>query len=98
MTHPSDEEAVARAIAFFESSSDADLLRGVLRSIQPRAAAAARRFAAKTPPDPATLAPAAVAATQDEALATADSVQDFALLQALARAVGRRIEVLRSRN
>ena len=98
MTNRGGSEDVARAIAFFQACTDAGLLRDVLKTIQPKAAAAARKFSRREPPNPASIAPAAMAATEEEALHTVRRVQDFAELQAVARAVGRRVEELRSMN
>ena len=91
---PADD--VARAIAYFSVCPDAELLRGVLKTIQPKAAAAVRQaqMQRREVPPPLDIEPSANAATKDEALKTVRSVQDFAQLQALARAVGRRIEDL----
>jgi hypothetical protein len=91
---PTDD--VARAIAYFEACPDAELLRGVLKTIQPKAAAAVRQAQLKRRdvPPPVEIAPSENAASKDDALKTVRSVQDFAQLQALARAVGRRIEEL----
>jgi hypothetical protein len=91
---PSDD--VSRAIAYFQACPDAELLRGVLKTIQPKAAAAVRQAQLKRRdiPPPLDIEPSANAATKDDALKTVRSVQDFAQLQALARAVGRRIEEL----
>lgn len=98
MSSRSGSEEVARAIAFFQATTNAELLRGVLKTIQPRAAQEARKFSNREPPNPAAITPAAEPATEAEALATARSVRDFALMQALARAVGRRVEELRQMN
>jgi hypothetical protein len=91
---PTDD--VSRAIAYFQACPDAELLRGVLKTIQPKAAAAVRQAQLKRRdiPPPLDIEPSANAATQGDALKTVRSVQDFAQLQALARAVGRRIEEL----
>ena len=87
---------VSRAIAYFQACPDAELLRGVLKTIQPKAAAAVRQAQLKRRdvPPPLDIEPSANAATRADALKTLRSVQDFAQLQALARAVGRRIEEL----
>jgi hypothetical protein len=87
---------VARAIAFFEASDDADLLRETLRQIRPRAAAAVQRIEAsgRAAPAPAGIAAASEAASREEALRIARGVQDFAELQVLSRAIGRRLETL----
>lgn len=98
MTSASGREEVAKAIAFFASCTDAELLRDVLRQIQPKAAAAARKFSNREPPNPAAIQPAAEPASKDDALKTVRTVIDFAQMQALARAVGRRVEELRSMN
>jgi hypothetical protein len=91
---PNDD--VARTIAYFAACPDAELLRGVLKTIQPKAAAAVRQAQLKRRDvaPPLEIEPSSTAATKDEALKTVRSVQDFAELQALARAVGRRIEEL----
>src|SRR5215207_8237153 len=91
---PTDD--VARAIAYFEACPNAELLRGVLKTIQPKAAAAVRQAQLKRRdvPPPVEIPPSSNAASKDEALKTVRAVQDFAQLQALARAVGRRIEEL----
>ena len=87
---------VSRAIAYFAACPDAELLRGVLKTIQPKAAAAVRQAQMKRRevPPPLDIEPSSNAATKEDALRTVRSVQDFAQLQALARAVGRRIEEL----
>src|SRR3954469_5812514 len=93
---PADD--IARAIAYFAACPDAELLRGVLKTIQPKAAAAVRQAQLKRRdvPPPLDIEPSSSAASQEEAMKTVRSVQDFAQLQALARAVGRRIEELNS--
>jgi hypothetical protein len=90
------EAEIARAIAYFQACPDADLLRGVLKTIQPKAAAAVRQAQMRRQdvPPPVDIAPSSTPATKDEALRTVKSTQDFAQLQALARTVGRRIEDL----
>ena len=90
---------VARAIAFFEASEDTALLRETLQLIRPRAAAAVRRLemAGRSAPEPAPIAPAAQPATRQEALLSVRNVQDFGELQALSRAIGRRLEALMQR-
>lgn len=89
-------EDVARAIAYFEACPDAELLRGVLQIIQPKAAAAVRQAQQqrREVPSPLDITPSTNAATQEQALRTVRTTQDFAQLQAMARAVGRRIEEL----
>ena len=98
MTNRSNTEEVAKAIAFFQASSDAEFLRGVLKAIQPRAAAEARKYSNREPPNPAAITPASIPASQEDAMRTVRSVKDFGQLQSLARAIGRRVEELRSMN
>ena len=86
------EDSVARAIAFFEACEDTKLLRDVLTGIRPRAAAEVRRV--KNVPNPRELAAASSAAGKDEALKTVQATKDLALMQAISRAVGRRLEAL----
>jgi hypothetical protein len=87
---------IGRAIAFFESTDDLDLLREVLRAIRPRASAAVRRHerSRQAVPSPDEISPSAEPAARSEALRTVRSIEDFGQLQAISRAVGRRIEAL----
>jgi hypothetical protein len=87
---------VARSIAYFESTDDLALLQETLRLIRPRAAAAVRRLEAsgRAAPPPAEIEAAAAPATKQEALRTLRAIDDFAELQAVSRAIGRRIEML----
>ena len=87
---------LARAIAYFHACPDANLLRDVLKHIQPKAAAAVRQAQMKRRDiaAPADIPAAPEAATRDEALLAVRLTQDFGQLQTLARAVGRRIEEL----
>jgi hypothetical protein len=87
---------IARAIACFEASDDVAFLRDVLRAIRPKAEAAALQAAqrGKDMPAPGAIAPATDAATPAQALATVRATKDFALLQSMARAAGRRAEEL----
>ena len=89
-------DAIARAIAYFETCDDAALLKDLIRSIQPRAAAEVRRAQQQGRPvaPPLEIAAAPAAATQDEALVTVKTTTSFAQLQAMSRAIGRRIESL----
>jgi len=89
-----DDEAVARAIAFFQQTDDVAFLREVLRAVRPRAQAAAMRAEqqGKDAPPPAEIEPSAQPATPAEAMATVRATKDFGKLQALARAAGRRVE------
>lgn len=95
---PKDREAAARAVAFFEACDDIDLMRRALSDTAPRVRRIVqgyvRRRAAERIPAPADLTPAPHPATREEALATLREVEDFALLQALTRAIGRRVEEL----
>lgn len=91
------QEDIARALAFFEQSRDERLLEEVLHAIQPRAAAAVRRYQqrGRQIPAPEEIAPAPNPATEEEALQTLRSDLEFGQLQAIARAAGRRLEALR---
>jgi hypothetical protein len=91
-----NENDIARAIAFFQQCEDLPLLRRVLEEIRPRASAEVRRYLQRdrTPPPPRDIAPAASPAGRDEALQTVKATKDFAELQAIARAVGQKIETL----
>jgi hypothetical protein len=91
-----DEIQIAGAIAYFETCDDLALLRDLLREIQPRASSAVRRLQQQRRPVPPPLEvqPAPEAASREEALRTAREVGDFAQLQAIARAIGRRVEAL----
>lgn len=89
---------IARAIAFFEQSEDLGFLRDVLRAIRPRAEAAARRYEreGREMPPPEVIEASASPADAADALKTIRSTNDFAQLQAMARAAGRRAEQLAS--
>jgi hypothetical protein len=91
-----NEADVARAIAYFATCDDLELLRDVLRRVRPKAANEVARFERerREVPAPAELAPAESAASREEALRTLNVTRDFALLQALSRAAGRRVEAL----
>ena len=95
-----DEEEVARAIAFFEHCLDVAFLRRALAQAAPRAAEQVRRFMREggetSVPPPAEIGIAPQAATEPEAMRTLATITDFALLQALTRAIGRRVEALSS--
>ena len=95
-----DDTDIARAIAYFETCEDVDLLRNILRSIQPRAAAAVRRSERLRTgvPEPRDIAVADAVASSEEALRTVRATDDFAQLQALSRNIGRRVEELMSRD
>lgn len=91
-------QQVARAIAYFEQSSDPAELHSVLEGLAPRA----RRIVGDllhaggedAIPAPADLSASRDVASASEALQTAREVADFSLLQSLARAIGRRAEAL----
>lgn len=93
-----DRERVARAIAFFEACDDAILLHRVSSGLAHRARKAVQtllnRGGEDTIPPPADIRAAREAATQKEALATLTAMKDFALLQALAQTIGKRIEAI----
>lgn len=76
------------------------LLRDLLQSIRPRAARMAETYARRNEeaPAPRHIPPADSPGSQAEAIDTLDRVTDFATLQALARAIGRRAEELVSSN
>ena len=95
-----DERAVARAIAYFETCDDVELLRELLRALRPRAAAEVRRHERRgtDAPSPRPIAPAEHPATLAEARRTVRETSDFAQLQALSRAIGRRVEALQARS
>lgn len=91
-------EQVARALAFFESCDDPDLLHRGLEEAAPRAkkmvAGYLARGAEEGIPGPADVRGAKEAAKQDEALKTLRTVNDFPLFQVLTRAIGQRIEAI----
>jgi hypothetical protein len=93
----SDEE-VARAIAYFETCDDVELMRSLLSEIAPRARRVVdrhlRRGRERRIPPPARIEPARESASREAAVAAVRDVEDFAQLQALARAIGRRVEEL----
>lgn len=89
---------IAEAIAYFEETDDIYLLHSLTREIAPRVKRMVRKMLAKSSeegiPAPAELFPATEPASRDAAVAAVRSAQDFALLQALARAIGQRIEAI----
>jgi hypothetical protein len=91
-------EDVARAMAFFEGAEDVGMLHELLAEIAPKARRMVTRYLAKgdeeSIPPPAELRPARQAASQDEAVKTVRALDDFALLQVLARSIGQRIEAI----
>ncbi|OAI40130.1 hypothetical protein AYO38_06375 [bacterium SCGC AG-212-C10] len=92
----SAREDVARAVAFFEATDDLVLLHQLTIEVAPRAKRLVGQLLASgdedAVPPPADIRAARAAATQQEALKTLKSTNDFALLQVMARAIGRRIE------
>lgn len=91
-------EQTARAIAFFEATDDMALLRAQLEEAAPRVKRMVAGFLKKGTeeaiPSPAELRGAREAAPREEAVATLRKTQDFGLLQAMTRAIGRRIETI----
>ena len=87
---------VSRAVAFFESANDVDLLRSLLRTLRPRVARQVRKLEAsgRAAPPPADLPPADRPANEEEAVQIVRSIEDFSELQAVSRAIGRRVEAL----
>lgn len=89
---------VARAIAFFDQTDDVWLLHKLTRDLAPRVRKLVQGLLAKGGeddiPEPAELYPAKDVATKDQALDILRSTNDFALLQSLARSIGRRIEAI----
>jgi hypothetical protein len=89
---------VARAIAFFEQCDDVMLLHRLSGEIAPRAKQMVGQLIARggedAIPPPADLRGAREPATAAQAVATLATVNDFALLQVLARGIGQRIETL----
>ena len=93
-----EREAVAQAMAFFEASDDIVLLHQALAEVAPRARRMVSQFMGRggeeAIPSPADLRPARQLASKADAMRTLKSASDFALLQVLARSVGRRIEAI----
>lgn len=91
-------EDVARAMAFFETTDDIALLHQAVAEIAPRARRMVGQLLASggddAIPPPADLRPAKAAASSIDALKTLRATSDFALLQAIARTAGRRIEAI----
>lgn len=89
-------EDVARALAFFEASDDVMLLHQLLAEVAPRARRMVGQLLAKGGedeiPPPAGLLPAREPSGKDAAIRTLKSTDDFALLQVMARTIGRRVE------
>ena len=91
-----DREDVARAIAFFETCDDAAFLREALSSIAPKARRLVLRYLGAggedAVPPPAEVPHTPVAASREDAMGILWDINDFALLQAMTRAIGRRVE------
>lgn len=91
-------EAVAGALAYFEHCDDLMLLHRLVGEIAPRARKAVAKLIAANGddgvPPPAELRAAKVPLSAADALATLRATNDFALLQVMARAIGRRVEDL----
>ena len=91
-------EQAARAIAFFEQSDDMALLRASLEEVAPRVKRLVggflQRGTEESIPGPSDVRGAKEAAAPDEARKTLKETQDFALLQAITRSIGQRIETL----
>lgn len=91
-------QAVARAITYFEQADDLVLLHRASAEVAPRAKRMVGQIMARggedAIPAPADLKGAQKMASATEAVATLKAVDDFALLQVLARAIGQRIETL----
>ncbi len=89
-------EDVARALTFFERTDDVPLLHQLVQEIAPRARRLVAQHLAKgaeeSIPAPAELRAAREPASRDQAIRTVRAVNDFSLLQVLARAIGQRIE------
>jgi hypothetical protein len=85
-------------MAFFEATGDLMLLHRAAAEIAPRAkrmvAGFIRQGGEDAIPPPADLRPAREPAPEAEALRTLRAIDDFALLQVVARSIGRRIEAL----
>lgn len=94
----SPREDAARAIAYFETADDMPLLRACLEEAAPRIKRMVGTFLQKGTedaiPHPADVRAARESASREQALSTLRKTQDFALLQAITRAVGQRIETL----
>lgn len=91
-------EDVARAMAFFEETDDIALLHQLTAEVAPRVKRMVRRMLARGTeeaiPAPAELRPAREPAARELAIETLRTTDDFALLQVLARSIGRRIEAI----
>ncbi|MGB4861423.1 MAG: hypothetical protein WBO97_03095 [Tepidiformaceae bacterium] len=91
-------EQTATAITFFENTDDMSLLRACLEEAAPRIKRMVGAYLQKGTEDaipaPADVRGARESASQDAAVSCVRKTQDLALLQAMTRAIGRRIETL----
>lgn len=91
-------ERAARAMAFFEETDDIALLHELTAEVAPRAKKLVGQFLRRggedAIPAPAELRPAREVPSREEALKTLRQTNDFALLQVMARSIGRRIEAI----
>lgn len=89
-------EDIAQALAFFETTDDVTLLHQLLAEVAPRARRMVGQLLAEggdeAIPPPAELRAARATATQEQAIKTLRTVNDFALLQVLSRTIGQRVE------
>lgn len=94
----STRDDLAAAITFFANCEDVVLLHrlsaDVARRVKPMVRQMIARGGEDSIPTPADVEPAPEPASREAAIATLERTADFALLQALARAIGRRIEAL----
>lgn len=94
----SERDDVARAIAFFDACEDVPFLRRTLSDIAPRARSLVARYIAArnedAVPPPAVVPHTPIAAAREDAVRILRTTNDFALLQAMTRAIGRRVEEL----
>ncbi|MPZ48012.1 MAG: hypothetical protein GEU75_01640 [Dehalococcoidia bacterium] len=93
-----EQTDLAGVVAFFQSTDDVELLKDVLRRIRPQAARAVSGFerTGREAPPPSDVPAEGQPATRAAALAWTREVRDFAQLQSVARAIGRRIEELQT--
>lgn len=93
-----ERQNVARALACFEQSDDIAALHALLEEVAPRAKKAIGQFVRQggedAIPPPADIGPARDAAPLREATATLRATNDFPLLLAMSRSIGRRVEAI----
>ena len=89
---------VARAVACFDQSDDIAALHALLEEVAPRAKKAIGQYVRTggedAIPAPAEIGPARDAASLAEATVTLRSTNDFPLLLAMSRSIGRRVEAI----